>query len=117
MHPEPRAPDQHSGPPAGRRRRRNRGKKARDVQASNDSVQTSLPTEVPGGGSTAELMLLAPSVQGSTRTSQGPLTNRNTDHLSQSVFQNANNFQTRDINVTVVNPLPIPESGDGPGMS
>jgi hypothetical protein len=87
--PESRSPNQHSDPPSGRRRGRKKGKKAQDAQP----------------------MLPTPFVQEST--SKRPLTNPDTARPSQSLFEGAHHFRTGNVNVTLVNPPPIPKPVDG----
>jgi hypothetical protein len=106
--PELRSPDQHSDPSSGRTRGRKRGKKAQAGQVSNESVQRS-------AGQMAELMLPTPFVQEST--SQRPLTNPEIARPSQSLFEGAHHFRAKNVNFTLVNPPPVPESVDGPGVS
>jgi hypothetical protein len=106
--PEPRSPNQHSDPPSGRRRGRKKGKKAQDGQVSNKSAQRS-------AGQMEQLMLPTPFVQEST--SQRRLTNPDTARPSQSLFEGAHHFRTKNVNVTLVNSPPIPKPVDGvPGF-
>jgi hypothetical protein len=58
-----------------------------------------------------ELMLPTPFVQQST--SQRPLTNLDTAHPSQSLFEGAHSFRMRDFNVISTVPQPHTELVDG----